>query len=186
VIIVILKILFLIVGFIFLIKGADLFVDGSSSLALNLRISKILIGLTIVAFGTSAPELAVSISARLNGSDDIVLGNVIGSSIMNILLILGISSIIRPLKIRENTIKKEIPLHLIMTILLSILLIDITLDNSLVNQITRSDSIAILLLSIVIWFMYLVTHRYGGYLFTPVVIWMLYQIYLSAALLINN
>ena len=152
----IINILLLVVGFVLLIKGADILVDGASSTALNLKMSKILIGLTIVAFGTSAPELAVSISARMAGSDDIVIGNVIGSSIFNTLLILGISSLIRPIHVKENTVKKELPMQLILSILLVVVMLDITLDGSLVNLITRSDALAItLFFSIFIY--YLVT-----------------------------
>lgn len=152
----IIKIILLLIGFVLLIKGADILVDGASSVALNLKISKIIIGLTIVAFGTSAPELAVSISARMAGSDDMVLGNIIGSSILNTLLILGISSIIRPITIKDNTIKKEIPLQLILSMLLVILIMDVSLDGTLVNLITRSDALAIILFfSIFIY--YLVT-----------------------------
>ncbi len=139
-----------------LIKGADILVDGASSAALNLKMSKILIGLTIVAFGTSAPELAVSISARMSGSDDIVIGNVLGSSIFNTLLILGVSSLIRPIPVKENTVKKELPMQLILSLLLIVVMLDITLDGSLVNLITRSDALAItLFFSIFIY--YLVT-----------------------------
>lgn len=98
----------LVVGFVLLIKGADLFVDGASSTAQNFKVSKMLIGLTIVAFGTSAPEFAVSMQALANGSTDMLLGNVIGSNIMNILLILGIAAIINPIKIESNTVKKRI------------------------------------------------------------------------------
>ena len=141
----ILKIVFLVVGFVMLIKGADLLVDGASSAALNFKVPKMLIGLTIVAFGTSAPELAVSISARLAHSDDIVIGNVIGSSIFNILLILGISSMIRPITVKENTIKKELPMQLILSLLLVVLIMDITLDGTITNLITRSDALAITL-----------------------------------------
>ena len=86
------QILLLIVGFVLLIKGADFFVDGASSTASNFKVPKILIGLTIIAFGTSAPELAVSIKALASGNTDMVLGNVIGSNILNILLILGIAA----------------------------------------------------------------------------------------------
>ena len=80
------KIMLLIIGFVFLIKGADIFVDGASSTATHFKVSKVLIGLTIVAFGTSAPELAISMNALSSGSADLVLGNVIGSNITNILL----------------------------------------------------------------------------------------------------
>nr|MBP3258734.1 calcium/sodium antiporter [Bacilli bacterium] len=141
----IIKIILLIVGFVMLIKGADLLVDGASSAALNFKVPKMLIGLTIVAFGTSAPELAVSISSRIAHSDDLVIGNVIGSSIFNILLILGISSIIRPITVKENTIKKELPMQLILSLLLVVLILDITLDGTITNLITRSDALAITL-----------------------------------------
>ena len=106
----ILNILLLILGFIFLIKGADIFVDGASSTALNFKVPKMLIGLTIVAFGTSAPEFAVSMSALASGNSDMVLGNVIGSNITNILLILGIAAIINNIKIKDTTVKKELPM----------------------------------------------------------------------------
>ncbi len=140
-----LQFLLLIVGFILLIKGADFFVDGASSTASNFKIPKILIGLTIVAFGTSAPELAVSMQALSNGSTDMVLGNVIGSNILNILLILGVAAIIRPLKIRDNTIRKEIPIAILISTLLVVLFLDIQLSSGSIDQITRSDAIAILL-----------------------------------------
>ena len=139
------KIFVLIVGFVLLIKGADLLVDGASSVALNLKVPKILIGLTIVAFGTSAPELAVSISSRISGADDLVLGNVIGSSILNILLILGVACVIKPIEMKSNTIKKELPLHLLLSMLLVIVILDVTLDGTIVNQITRSDALAIII-----------------------------------------
>ena len=139
------SILLLVVGFILLIKGADFFVDGASSTASNFKVPKILIGLTIIAFGTSAPELAVSIKALSSGSTDMVLGNVIGSNILNILLILGIAAMIRPLSIRSDTIKKEIPIAILISTLLVVLFLDIQLKSGDIDQITRSDGIAILL-----------------------------------------
>ena len=111
----ILNLVFLIVGFIILIKGADIFVDGASAVAGNFKVSKMLIGLTIVAFGTSAPELAVSIKSLISGSGDIVLGNVIGSNILNILLILGLSAMFHSLAVKNNTVKKELPITLMIT-----------------------------------------------------------------------
>ena len=141
----IINILLLVLGFIFLIKGADIFVDGASSTAQNFKVSKMLIGLTIVAFGTSAPEFAVSMSALASGSTDMVLGNVIGSCILNILLILGVAAVIRPIKIKDNTVKKELPLALLISSLLAVLMLDIKLGNGMVDQITRSDAIVILL-----------------------------------------
>ncbi len=140
-----LNVLLLIVGFVLLIKGADFFVDGAASTASNFKVPKILIGLTIVAFGTSAPELAVSLQALAEGSTDMVLGNVIGSNILNILLILGIAAIIRPLRVKNNTIRKEIPIMVLISTLLVTLFLDVQLKSGSIDQITRSDAIAILL-----------------------------------------
>ena len=145
----IISILLLIVGFVLLIKGADIFVDGASSTALNLKVSKMVIGLTIVAFGTSAPEFAVSIKALLSGSSDIVLGNVVGSNILNILLILGISSLFSSMVVKDNTVKKEIPLTILFSVLLTVLSLDNIFDKNITNVITRTDGIVILLFFIV-------------------------------------
>ena len=152
----ILNILLLVVGFVLLIKGADIFVDGASSTAQNFKVSKMLIGLTIVAFGTSAPEFAVSMSALSSGSTDMVLGNVIGSNITNILLILGVAAMIAPLKIKSNTVKKELPLTLLISTLLAVLFLDIKLGNDTINQISRADGIVILLFFTVFLY-YLIT-----------------------------
>lgn len=153
---ILLNIVVLMVGFALLIKGADIFVDGASSTAQNFKVSKMLIGLTIVAFGTSAPELAVSISALASGSTDMVLGNVMGSCILNILLILGIAALIRPIKIKSNTVKKELPLCLLISTLLAVLFLDVSLAGGTVNQITRSDGIVVLLFFTVFLY-YLIT-----------------------------
>ncbi|MBR5389187.1 calcium/sodium antiporter [Candidatus Saccharibacteria bacterium] len=141
----VLQIVLLVVGFVLLIKGADFFVDGAASTATNFKVSKTLIGLTIIAFGTSAPELAVSIKALSSGSTDMVLGNVIGSNVLNILLILGLAAFIRPLAIRKETIRKEIPICILISSLLVVLFLDVQLNSAEINQITRSDGMAILL-----------------------------------------
>ena len=141
----ILNILLLVVGFVILIKGANFFVDGASSTAQNFKVSKMLIGLTIIAFGTSAPEFAISMQSLAKGSTDMLLGNVIGSNIMNILLILGVAAVINPIKIKDNTIKKELPFCMLISTLLVVLFLDIKLTGGAVNQITRSDAIIILL-----------------------------------------
>ncbi len=113
---ILLQAVFLVLGFVLLIKGADWFVDGASKIADKLGIPQLVIGLTIVAFGTSAPEAAVSIAAALSGdSIDIAIGNVLGSNIMNILLILGISSIICPLAVQKSTKNIEIPFVIVIT-----------------------------------------------------------------------
>lgn len=140
-----LQIILLIVGFIILIKGADIFVDGASSVALNFKISKMLIGLTIVSFGTSAPEFAVSVKSILSGSGDIVLGNVIGSNILNILLIVGVSAIVHSLNVKSATVKKELPITILISSLFVVLLLDNLIDDRYVNAFTRSDGIILLL-----------------------------------------
>lgn len=140
-----LNIVLLIVGFVILIKGADLFVDGASGIASNFKVSKMLIGLTIVAFGTSAPEFAVSIKSLISGSGDIVLGNVIGSNILNILLILGVSSLFHSLTVKSNTVKKELPITLMITAAFAVLLSDNIFDKSLQNMFTRGDGFVLIL-----------------------------------------
>ena len=135
----------LVLGFIILIKGADFFVDGASGIAGNLKVSKMLIGLTIVAFGTSAPEFAVSIKSLLSNNGDIVLGNVIGSNILNILLILGLSSLVHTLTVKNNTVKKELPITMLITILFAVLLSDNLFDIKIKNTFTRSDGIILIL-----------------------------------------
>ena len=141
----ILNIILLIVGFVILIKGADIFVEGASGVAGNFKISKMLIGLTIVSFGTSAPEFAISIKSLLSGSGDIVLGNVIGSNILNVLLILGCSSIVHSLTVKSNTVKKELPITMLITILFAVLLSDALFDKGMINQFSRSDGIVLIL-----------------------------------------
>lgn len=116
-----LQILLLVVGFVLLIKGADWFVDGASCIASKLGIPQIVIGLTIVALGTSAPEAAVSITAALKQSAGITVGNVLGSNILNIFLILGITSLIAPIAVKKNTIKYEMPFLIIVSILFPVL-----------------------------------------------------------------
>ena len=101
-----------------LVKGADWFVDGSSGIAMKFKIPQLVIGLTIVAMGTSAPEAAVSITAALKGNADITVGNIVGSNILNILIILGISSLITPLAVAKSTIRAEIPFMIAVTLLL--------------------------------------------------------------------
>ncbi len=114
----ILQLVLLCIGFVMLVKGADWFVDGSSGIATKFKIPQLVIGLTIVAMGTSAPEAAVSITAALKGNADITIGNIVGSNILNILIILGISSVITALKVAKSTIKVEIPFMIAITLIL--------------------------------------------------------------------
>ena len=113
---IVLNILLLIAGFVMLIKGADFFVDGASGIAEKFGIPEIIVGLTIVAMGTSAPEAAVSIAAALKGNGDITLGNILGSNILNILIILGITAIIVPVAVSETTIRIDMPFMVLITI----------------------------------------------------------------------
>lgn len=115
------QILLLILGFIMLIKGADWFVDGAAGIARKFGIPSLVIGLTIVAMGTSAPEAAISISAAFKGSADIAVGNVLGSNIINILIILGLTAIITPLAVQKSTIKYEMPFMILITVVFGLL-----------------------------------------------------------------
>lgn len=118
---ILLQVLLLALGFAMLVKGADWFVDGSSSVAAKLKIPQLVIGLTVVAMGTSAPEAAVSITAALKGSAEITIGNIVGSNILNILIILGISSVITALAVAKSTVKVDIPFMTAITVLLLVL-----------------------------------------------------------------
>ncbi|HCC04869.1 TPA: sodium:proton exchanger [Patescibacteria group bacterium] len=133
-----------ILGFFLLIKGADFLVDGSASIARKLAISPIVIGLTIVAFGTSAPEFIVNIFASINGNTEIAIGNILGSNIVNILFILGISAIIYPIATKRNTVWKEIPLSLLAAILLGVMANDTLIDGGTFSGLTRIDGIVLL------------------------------------------
>lgn len=126
----------LIVGFILLIKGADIFVDGASSIAGKLKVPSLIIGLTVVSIGTSLPEAAVSLSASLSGTNEISLGNVIGSNIFNILVVVGISSAILPIITDMDILKRDMPINLAATVTLFIMLID--------RKLTRAESIILL------------------------------------------
>jgi cation:H+ antiporter len=131
-------------GFYLLIKGADILVDGASSLAKRLKVSDLVIGLTIVALGTSAPELAVNISASYKGQTGIAISNVLGSNIANILLILGVSSIIRNVTVKENTVWKEIPFSLLAAIIVFLQANDVFFGAGTKNQISRNDGLEML------------------------------------------
>ena len=130
----------LLIGFALLIKGADIFVDGASSIAKKFNVSPMLIGLTIVAMGTSAPEAAVSVSSSLAGQNDMSIANVVGSNFFNILIVLGVSSIIAKLPVEKETIKKDTPF----LIFISILLLALSLNFNL----SRLDGVIFLVLFI--------------------------------------
>ncbi|WP_192821048.1 calcium/sodium antiporter [Rufibacter sp. LB8] len=138
-------ILLLLAGFVALIFGADKLVDAASSLATRFGIPNIVIGLTIVAFGTSAPEMVVNVIAALDQKTEMVLGNVLGSNIFNVLAILGISALIFPLTVKTNTTWLEIPLSLLAAVTVFILANDVFLDGATANFITRSEGLVLLL-----------------------------------------
>ena len=141
------QILILIAGFALLVKGADFFVDGSASIAAKFKIPQMIIGLTVVAMGTSAPEAAVSISAALAGNADITIGNIVGSNILNILIILGISSLIAVLVVKKSTVWIDIPVMTAATIILLGLGFD--------GQISRIDA-AIIFVCFIAFLVYMI------------------------------
>lgn len=152
----IIALVLLLLGFVLLVYGADKLVEAASSLAGNFGISNIVIGLTVVAFGTSAPEMAVNILAALDGSGEMVLANVLGSNIFNVLVILGLCSIITPLTVQANTTWIEIPLSFLAALSVLVLASDMFLDESPINHISRSDSL-ILLMFFVVFLVYNIT-----------------------------
>lgn len=142
----------LIAGFILLIKGADFLVAGASSIARRLKVSDLVIGLTVVAFGTSSPELFVNVLASIQGRAEIAVGNVIGSNIANTFLILGVSAVIFPLAVERSTVIKGIPLSLLAALLLGILANDRLIDKGNTSVLARIDGLV--LLSFFIIFLY--------------------------------
>lgn len=140
------KILLLILGFVLLIKGADIFVDGASAIATRLKIPKMMIGLTIVAFGTSAPEFAVSVKSMMSGNGDMMLGNVIGSNVLNIGLILGLTAVIRKIRVKSEVVKKELPIMVLMTLAFVALIADRVFNVEATNGLTRQDGVILVLM----------------------------------------
>jgi len=136
-------------GFYILVKGAGYLVEGASSIAKKLEVSDLMIGLTIVALGTSLPELLVNILASLQGATDLAIGNIIGSNISNILLILGICAIIYPITVSKGTVWKEIPLNMLAVAVLFVLANDALIDGSSVSIISRTDGIILMFFFII-------------------------------------
>ncbi len=145
----------LIGGLVLLIKGSDWFVDGSSNVAKACKIPSLIIGLTIVAFGTSAPEAAVSISASLKGSANVAIGNVIGSNIFNLLMVVGVCSLVKRLTVDNDIIKRDYPFNMLITFAFLFMIFDKLLDGQNIMTITRSDGL-VLLCFFVIYMYYLI------------------------------
>lgn len=127
----------LLIGFVLLVKGADFFVDGASSIAGKLKVPSLIIGLTVVSMGTSMPEAAVSVSASLSGDNGISLGNVIGSNVFNLLMVVGISSIILPVVTDRDVLKRDMPVNIGITAVLLLMLLD--------GELSRIDAVILLL-----------------------------------------
>lgn len=138
------SILMIIVGLGILIAGADWLVKGASAVARSLGIPALVVGLTVVSFGTSAPELTVNLYSAFTGATDLAIGNIIGSNIANILLILGITVLITPLRVQSSTVKWEIPLALVAAMLVYVMGRDVLLDGAAADVITRSDGIVLI------------------------------------------
>ena len=146
--------IFLIIGFFLLIKGADIFVSGASNISKKLGIPSVIVGLTIVSLGTSAPELAVSVISSIEGSNEIAVGNVLGSNLFNTLMVLGVTTIIMALTIKKSDIKRDFSINILVTILLLILTFT-TLLGGEDNYISRLDGI-ILLIGCISYIIYLI------------------------------
>lgn len=148
-----LQILILLVGFLFLVKGADFFVDGASAIAKAFHIPSVVIGLTIVSFGTSLPELAVSVTSAIKGIDGIAIGNVVGSNIVNLMLVAGLAAAISPMEMGKSLMKKDFPFSILITMALFLMISDkIFIPNETGNLISRADGIMLLLFFVI--FMY--------------------------------
>lgn len=139
-------------GFVLLIKGADWLIDGAADIARKFRIPEIVIGLTVVAFGTSAPELAVNIIASVNGNNGLAIGNIVGSNIANVLLILGVAGSMTNLTVQRNTVWREIPFSLFAALLLGFLVNDEISSNATINQISRADGLILVAMFVLFLF----------------------------------
>jgi cation:H+ antiporter len=138
------NVIYLIIGLVLIILGANGLTDGAASVAKRLKISSLVIGLTIVGFGTSTPELSVSISSALKGSADIAIGNIVGSNIFNALFIVGCTAMVAPIVITRNTIRREIPLTILASVVLLICANDMFLDHAPANVISSTDGLILL------------------------------------------
>lgn len=146
----------ILVGFVLLVRGAEMLVSGASAIARRAGVSALLVGLTVVAFGTSMPELVVNVIAAAKGSGDIAIGNVLGSNIVNIALGLGIAAAVMPLRVQSSIIWREVPFALLAVGMLAILANDRFLDGAAVDRLTRIDGLALLSLTSV-YLYYLIT-----------------------------
>ncbi|MDD2549679.1 MAG: calcium/sodium antiporter [Bacteroidales bacterium] len=140
----ILDVILLIIGLVLLVYGANWLVDGASSVAAKLGVSAMVVGLTVVAFGTSMPELVVNIMSSVKGSSGLAIGNVVGSNTINILIVLGVSALIRPIAVKRSTIRVEIPYSLFAAAMLFLLANDVLIDGASESVLSRIDGIVLL------------------------------------------
>ena len=139
------ELILLIIGLILIVKAADVLVTASSSLALRFNVPKMLVALTIMAFGTCAPEMAISFQSVQNGDGQIAFANVVGSTIVNVFLIIGLAALVRPIKVKHATIKKELPILFLITSVFSILMLDRLFDPFTRNVFSRPDGLVLIL-----------------------------------------
>ena len=140
-----LELLMLIIGFIIIIKSADLLVDCTTSLAIKSHLPKMLIALTMVSFGTCAPEVAISFQSISSQNGEIAFANVVGSCIINVFLIIGLACIVRPIKVQHKTVKKELPILVLITTCFSVLMLDSLFNPDTPNEFSRADGVVLLL-----------------------------------------
>lgn len=141
-----LEVIFLIIGFIMIIKASDILVDAASSIAAKFHVPKMLIALTIVSFGTCAPEVAISFNSVMAKNGTMAFANVVGSCIVNIFLIVGLAAIVKPIRVKHNTVKKELPILLLVTTSFSVLMLDSIFNPKNSNVFSRADGIVLILL----------------------------------------
>ena len=139
-----LKYIFLLIGFIVIIKASDILVDSASSIAVKCKVPKMLIALTIVSFGTCAPEIAISFTSVINKNGTIAFANVIGSCIVNVFLIIGLASLLHPIKVKHDTVKKELPILLLITTSFTVLMLDSIFNKATPNVFSRVDGIVLM------------------------------------------
>ncbi|MCR8911529.1 calcium/sodium antiporter [Barnesiella sp. ET7] len=155
-------VILLLVGLVLILSGANFLTDGAAALAKRFNISSLVIGLTIVAFGTSAPELTVSVVSAINGSAELAIGNVVGSNIFNILMIVGVTAVVAPIRITRGTLTKEIPLAILSSVVVLICANDLFLGTGTENVINRADGLLMLCFFLIfLGYTFAIAHNYS-------------------------
>ena len=158
----IIHVILLLVGLVLILSGANFLTDGAAALAKRFNISSLVIGLTIVAFGTSAPELTVSVVSAINGSAELAIGNVVGSNIFNILMIVGVTAVVAPIRITRGTLTKEIPLAILSSVVVLICANDLFLGTGTENVINRAAGLLMLCFFLIfLGYTFAIAHNYS-------------------------